>query len=72
MTHEFQERKEAAYPDADPEDAEALRFVKSWHRYPPLHEALWYRGVNLGEVDEYLLLPEIITALLERDERRQR
>lgn len=69
MTREFEERKTAPYPGMDPIDAEALRFTKSWHRYPGIHEAIWYRGVNLGEVDEYLLLPEVITALLEREER---
>lgn len=72
MTREFEDRKNAPYPDAEPVDAEALRFVKSWHRHPALHEALWYHGVNLGEVDEYMLLPEVITALVERDERRRR
>jgi len=70
MTREFRERKEDPYPDADPEDREALRFAKSWHRYPPLHEAVWYRGINLGEADEYYLIPEIVPALLERSQRR--
>jgi hypothetical protein len=69
MTREFEERKNAEHPDADPIDTEALRFVKSWHRYPPIHEAMWYRGINLGEVDEYILFQEIMTAILEREER---
>ena len=69
MTREFEERKTAEYTD-DPIDLEALRFVKSWHRYPPLHEAVWYKGVNLGEVGEYALIPEIITVLLQREQGR--
>ena len=70
---EVEERKTATYPEiTGPIDAEALRFTKSWHRYPDIHEAVWYRGINLGEVDEFILLPEVITALLEREERQRR
>ena len=64
---EFEERKNQEYPDRDPLDEEVLRFVKSWHRHPALHDLLWYRGVNLGEVDEYTLIPEVLTALVERE-----
>ena len=70
MAGEFDKRLNAKYPGADPIDARALRFVKSWHRYPVFHDALWYRGINLGEMAEYLLLPEVITALVEEEERR--
>lgn len=71
MTQEFEDLKRAAFQDTDEIDTEALRFVKSWHRHPALHEAIWYHGVNLGEVDEYMLLPEVIAALLEREEQRR-
>ena len=67
MTHEFDERKNASYPDADPIDGDTLRFVKSWHRHPALHEALWYHGVNLGEMGEYMLIPEVISTLVEHE-----
>ena len=70
MAHEFEERRDAPYPQADPLDREAMRFVKSWHRYPPLHDALWYRGVNLGEANEYLLFQEVMSILLEREKRQ--
>ena len=62
--------QEGECPAVDPVDAAALHFVKSWHQYPELQEALFYHGVNLGEVNEYLLLPEIITVLIEREEGR--
>ena len=68
MTDEFDQRRKAPYPQKDPIDAEALRFVKSWHRCPELHDVLWYKGVNLGEMDEYNLLPLVITALLDARE----
>lgn len=67
---EFEEWRSQEYPGRDPLDAEVLRFVKSWHRHPALHEVLWYRGVNLGEVDEYTLIPEVLTALVEREAER--
>ncbi|MBI5094099.1 MAG: hypothetical protein HZB26_16860 [Candidatus Hydrogenedentes bacterium] len=73
MTHEFEELKHKPYPpEVDPLDAEALRFTKSWHRYPGIHSAIWYHGVNLGEVDEYMLICEVITALVEREQGRIR
>ena len=72
MTREFEEAKNAPFDrTADETDREALRFVKSWHRHPVLYDAIWYRGINLGEVNEFMLLPEVITALVEREERER-
>jgi hypothetical protein len=68
MTREYEERRTGDHRAADDIDREALRFVKSWHRHPDVHDALWYHGVNLGEVDEYMLLPEVIAALIAREE----
>lgn len=70
MTREFRDRRDAPHDDADPIAAQTLGFVKSWHRYPPLHDALWFRGVNLGEADEYILFQEVMSALLARDKER--
>lgn len=67
MTREFDQRKKMPYPDLPALEGEAMRFVKSWHRYPPLHDALWYRGINLGEMDEYDLFPDVLSALVESD-----
>ena len=70
MTREFEDLKNKPYgPEVDPLDAEAMRFVKSWHRYPGIHQAIWYHGVNLGETDEYMLIGEVISALVEREKR---
>lgn len=69
MTPEFDARRQEPYPHADAIDREALRFLKSWHRAPELQDVIWYRGVNLGEVDEYDLLPHIIRALVAEEER---
>ena len=67
MTREFDQRKTMPCLDLPPLEGEAMRFVKSWHRYPPLHDPLWYRGVNLGEMDEYDVFPEVLAALVERE-----
>lgn len=64
MRQEFEERKSRAVPDADPEERETVQFVKSWHRYPAFHEAIWYRGINLGEADEYILVSPTLTSQL--------
>lgn len=69
MTREFQERKQTAYPDTDPTEVEALRFTKGWHRYPGVHSAMWYKGINLGEMDDYVLLGKVLKILLEREGR---
>lgn len=72
MTPEYEARREAPYADADPIDREALRFLKSWHRAPELQDILWYRGVNLGEADEYDVLPHIIRTLVALEEQDRR
>lgn len=64
MDDSFEARANAEHPDKDSLDAEAYRFVTSWHRHPQLHDALWYHGVNLGEVDEYVLMQEIVAILV--------
>ena len=51
MRREFEERKNAPCPGADPEDVEILRFVKSWHRYPPIHEAI---NLNLKSTGHFI------------------
>ncbi|MCP4642446.1 MAG: hypothetical protein GY851_18520 [bacterium] len=66
MTREFEERKSTAWSE-DPVDNKALQFVKSWHRHPAVHEAVWYKGVNLGEMAEYALIPEMMTVLVDRE-----
>lgn len=71
MSRVFREREVQAPPDADAIDIQALRFVKNWHQYPGIKEALEYRGVNLGEMNEYLLLPEVITSLVELQEKEE-
>ena len=67
MTDEFDELRNEVHPDAPPLDREALRLVRSWHRDPAVHEAVWYQGVNLGEAVEFSLLPRIIRLLVERE-----
>ena len=66
MKQEFEQRKEMEVVDAEPEEVHAVRFVKSWHRFPAFHDAIWYHGVNLGEVDEYILVNPTLTALLKQ------
>lgn len=46
-----------------PEDQPAMEFVTSWHGHPSLHDALWYRGVNIGEMFEWNLVQEVIPLL---------
>ena len=65
MNYEYEKRQSDPHQDRSPLDQEALRLVKSWHRHPALHDLLWYKGVNLGEVDEFDLLPEIIAWMAE-------
>lgn len=67
MTHEYNARRTEPYPDRSAIDAMALRFIKSWHRHPDLHDLMWYKGVNLGEMDEYDTLPEVIAAIIENE-----
>ncbi len=69
MSHEYQKRQEATFPGRSELDQEALRFIKSWHRHPALQDLLWYRGINLGEVDEFDMFPEILELLVDRAER---
>jgi len=71
MPHEFDKRRNAPHSDCTEMDQEALRFIKSWHRAPELHDILWYKGVNLGEVDEYDTFPEVVKALIDREAREQ-
>ena len=66
MKQEFEQRKEMEVVGADQEEVHAVRFVKSWHRFPVFHDAIWYRGINLGEADEYILVNPILKALLKQ------
>lgn len=68
MTKEFEQRRDTAHAGLTSVEAEAVRFVKSWHRHPALREALWYRGVNLGEVNEFALFADIFPVLAEHPE----
>lgn len=68
MSREFEELKNAPYPHADDIDRKALQFTKSWHRHPALHDALWYRGINLGELDEFVLMQEVVRILVEQED----
>ncbi|GMW01365.1 MAG: hypothetical protein AMXMBFR84_25020 [Candidatus Hydrogenedentota bacterium] len=43
-----------------PVDSEALRIARSWMHDPAIAEAVWFRDINLGEVLEYHLYPEIL------------
>ena len=47
-------------------DRETLRFVRSWHRYPPLRDALTYQGVNLGEMLETHLLHKVVPVMVRK------
>lgn len=67
---DFEARRQRAYPDREAIDVAALRFVKSWHRHPGLNGALGYRGVNIGEVDEFVLIQRIIPVLVHEEARR--
>ena len=67
MTREFEERNAAPYADRTPLDAEALRITNAWHRHPAVHESVWHYGVNLGEMSEYLLLPDVVKFLVARE-----
>ncbi len=65
MGRAFEAAKSRDYPTSgDPAETAALRFVQSWHAWPPLRVALHYHGVNLGETDEYPLFPEVLGILL--------
>jgi hypothetical protein len=68
MTYDYERPGRADYASAatDAEERAALRLVKSWHRHPALHDALWRGGVNLGELDEYVLVSPVLEALLHR------
>ncbi|HIJ72894.1 MAG TPA: hypothetical protein HPP83_02225, partial [Candidatus Hydrogenedentes bacterium] len=69
MGHGCDTSQDAADRTTDPVDAEAVRFTKNWHRHRAFHDALWCRGVNLGETDEYLLFPEVLGALIDQEKR---
>ncbi len=62
---EFLEARDAEYAASSPSDLEALQVVKSWHRYPAIRKAVWYRGLNLGELIEYHLIEDLIPILAE-------
>jgi len=72
LTREFLERRDDPAPGLSDADAAAMRFVRSWHRFPALHENVWYRGISLGEVLEWALIPEVIAALAEDEDRQDR
>ena len=62
---DFEQRLNAVHPGTVGRDADVMRFVKSWHRYPPLEEALQYRGFNLGEMSELGLVQVAIGAVVD-------
>lgn len=65
MRGAFEEAKSRDYPSAEtPIETAALRFTHSWSSWPPLHLLLHYRGVNLGETNEYHLFPKALADLL--------
>jgi hypothetical protein len=68
---EFSALKQRAFPDREPIDKAALRFVKSWHRHPVLRDTLTYQGVNLGELDEFVLIQKIIPILVAAEGRAE-
>ncbi len=68
LPEEFIQWRDASIEGAKA-DVDAVRFVTSWHRFPDLHDVLWYRDVNLGEVLEWALTPEVIAILAARDEK---
>ena len=63
---EFRQKSRQEIPGADAVEQEALCFVKSWHRQPELHPFLWYRGVNLGEMDEFQQYSDVLPHFVER------
>lgn len=68
MTYDYERARAAEYaaPPADAEEQAALDLAKGWHRHPAFHAALWRRGVNLGELDHYVLVSPVLDALLRR------
>jgi hypothetical protein len=62
----FEQKRRQEIPGADVVEQEALRFVKSWHRLSALHAFLWYRGVNLGEMDEFQQYSDVLPHFVER------
>lgn len=67
---EFERRLHAEHTGADTQEAEARRLVQAWHRYPSLHNALWFHGINLGEMDEPALLPAVLHTLIAHSRRQ--
>jgi len=62
---DFEQRLNAVYPGTAGRDQDVMRFAKSWHRYPPLEQALQYRGINLGEMSELSLVQVAISAVVD-------
>lgn len=71
MTRDQERFRAAEYAGAPPDAQEetALHLAKGWHAHPAFHEALWRRGVNLGELDHYVLVSPLLEALLRRSGR---
>lgn len=66
----FEQALNAPIDEPEEVDREALRFIRSWHQYGPLREALTYGGVNLGEMMETHLLSKVIPLVLRQSQSR--
>ena len=71
LEREFHYFRDASLPGFKEDDANAFRFVKSWSRFPAFHEFLNYHGVNLGEMSEWALVQEVMSALEEEGRYRE-
>lgn len=60
---EFPRRLQAEAPGLEPADKEVMRLVWSWHRFPEFDDALWFDDLNLGEMLEWAITPDVIRAL---------
>ena len=64
--HEFEQRKSASFDGITSSiDEQMMQLVRSWHRHPCIAPALWYRGVNMGEMLEWALIPHVMESLLD-------
>ena len=59
-TKEFELLRHGTLMDVSGADLLAFQIVKSWHRHPAVMDALWYHGINTGEMLEYLYFQEVI------------
>jgi hypothetical protein len=62
---DFMDRRDRSRSEQSTVDRHAQAIAYSWHRHPTVAAHLWYRGVNLGEMVEYSVIPRLVAAFLE-------